>query len=70
MCVVPVQVTDEPASRDQLRLLHATIQKVTLDTEELRFNTAIAGMMEFVNGVYKWDNRCGSGLRQRHCHRA
>jgi leucyl-tRNA synthetase len=30
---------------------------VTTETEELRFNTAIAAMMEFINGVYKWDNR-------------
>lgn len=31
--------------------------QVTTETEELRFNTAIAAMMEFINGVYKWDNR-------------
>jgi leucyl-tRNA synthetase len=35
------------------RLLHKTIRKVTVDTEELRFNTAISAMMEFVNAVYK-----------------
>lgn len=28
--------------------------QVTEDTEEMRFNTAIAGMMEFVNGAQKW----------------
>eukprot|EP00879_Flechtneria_rotunda_P026887 GHRR01028726.1.p1 GENE.GHRR01028726.1~~GHRR01028726.1.p1 ORF type:complete len:534 (+),score=200.19 GHRR01028726.1:97-1602(+) len=50
-------VSDEPATKDQLRLLHATIKKVTVETEELRFNTAIAAMMEFVNGVFKWSNR-------------
>ena len=44
-------VSDEPPSKDQLRLLHATIQKVTTETEEMRFNTAIAAMMEFINGV-------------------
>ena len=27
---------------------------MTEDTEELRFNTAIAAMMEFVNGANKW----------------
>jgi leucyl-tRNA synthetase len=53
-----VQVTDEPASKEQLRLLHATIKKVSTETEEMRFNTGIAAMMEFINGVYKWDNRC------------
>lgn len=33
---------------------------MTTETEELRFNTGIAFMMEFVNGVYKnWgDSRC------------
>jgi leucyl-tRNA synthetase len=30
-------------------MLHATIKKVTEDTEHLRFNTAIAQMMTFVN---------------------
>ncbi len=44
-------------SKEQLRLLHATIKKVTTETEELRFNTAIAAMMEFINGVNKWDTR-------------
>ena len=34
---------------DQRRMLHATIQKVTEDTESMSFNTAIARMMEFVN---------------------
>ena len=28
---------------------------VAADTEEMRFNTAIAVMMEFVNAAYKWD---------------
>jgi leucyl-tRNA synthetase len=56
--VLFLQVTDEPASKEQLRLLHATIKKVSTETEEMRFNTGIAAMMEFINGVYKWDNRC------------
>ena len=43
----------EPAP-DQARLLHATIKRVTEDTAALRFNTAIAAMMEFVNGALKW----------------
>jgi len=50
-------VSGDAPSKDQLRLLHATIKKVTTETEELRFNTAIAAMMEFVNAVYKWPNR-------------
>ena len=77
-------LTDAPPSRDQLRLLHATIKRVgcvwtpnlklciiiaecmmaakahmclqvTEETEGLRFNTAIAAMMEFINGAYKWE---------------
>lgn len=50
-------VSDETPTRDQLRALHLTIKKVTVETEEMRFNTAIAAMMEFMNAVYKWDNR-------------
>jgi leucyl-tRNA synthetase len=45
---------DEP-DRDQLRVLHETIQRVTEDVESLDFNTAIAAMMEFVNAANKWD---------------
>eukprot|EP00775_Hariotina_reticulata_P005133 gene5133-5373_t len=55
-------VSDEPATKEQLRLLHSTIKKVTVETEELRFNTAIAAMMEFINGVYKWDSRPRAAL--------
>jgi leucyl-tRNA synthetase len=32
-----------------------TIRRVTEDIEGLRFNTAIAAMMEFVNAAFKWD---------------
>jgi len=35
--------------REMLRKLHQTIQKVTEDLEGMRFNTAIASMMEFTN---------------------
>ena len=36
-------------NRAQLRIMHATIKKVTADIEALSFNTAIAQMMIFVN---------------------
>jgi leucyl-tRNA synthetase len=37
------------------RLTHKTIKKVTEDIErEFQFNTAIAALMEFVNGLYKY----------------
>lgn len=57
-------LSDEPATEEQLRLLHATIKRVTEDTEELRFNTAISAMMEFVNGANKWATRPRDALRQ------
>ena len=49
-------VTDDEPTREQSRALHATIQKVTDDVEALRFNTAIAAMMEFVNAATKWEH--------------
>lgn len=52
---------DEP-SKDQLRTLHKLIAKVTDDTDELRFNTAIAAMMEFMNAATKWQNRPRAAL--------
>ncbi|KAK4528718.1 hypothetical protein GAYE_SCF63G6663 [Galdieria yellowstonensis] len=42
---------------EQYKTLHETIQKVTQDTEALRFNTAISSMMQFVNSAMKWTHR-------------
>jgi leucyl-tRNA synthetase len=42
-------VADVPLAKPQLKILHATIKKVTSDIESLSFNTAIAQMMVFVN---------------------
>jgi leucyl-tRNA synthetase len=39
----------------QLKTLHATIKKVTEDLEGLRFNTAIAALMMFINEAMTWD---------------
>ena len=50
------RLSDTEPDADQLRVLHATIQKVTEDIEGLRFNTAISAMMEFVNAAYKWEH--------------
>ncbi len=47
-------VVQEEATRDQLRILHRTIAKVTDDIEALRMNTAIAALMELTNAAYKW----------------
>lgn len=42
-------VQDLPATEEQERVLHRTIQAVTEDIKKLSFNTAISRMMEFVN---------------------
>ena len=47
-------VQDAEASKEQLRVLHQTVKRVTDDIEAMRFNTAIAAMMEFVNAANKW----------------
>ncbi|PSQ99953.1 MAG: leucine--tRNA ligase [Bacteroidetes bacterium QS_9_68_14] len=48
-------ITDARPSSQQLRTLHQTIENVTDDIEGLRFNTAIAALMEFVNEARSWD---------------
>jgi len=50
---VPALV-DTPPTREQSRLLHQTIAKVTDDIEAMRFNTAISALMELTNAAYKW----------------
>jgi leucyl-tRNA synthetase len=47
-------VTDREPTDEQLRLMHQTIAKVGDDIEALRFNTAIAALMEFTNAANKW----------------
>jgi leucyl-tRNA synthetase len=47
------QVLAPEDSDDFKRALHRTIQKVTEDTDSMRFNTAIASMMELINAAYK-----------------
>jgi leucyl-tRNA synthetase len=47
-------VSDRAPTPDQLRLMHQTIAKVGDDFEGLRFNTAIAALMEFTNAANKW----------------
>ena len=43
------KIIDRELTKDELRLLHATVKKVTEDLETLNFNTAISQMMVFVN---------------------
>ena len=44
---------NEKTTQELLRLTHLTIKKVTRDIEDEKFNTAVASMMEMVNGLYK-----------------
>ncbi len=46
-------IDDIEMTREQLRTLHATIKKVTEDTESMNFNTAISQMMIFTNEFSK-----------------
>ncbi len=41
------------ASPDLLRLRHQTIRRVTEDIEALKYNTALAAMMEYLNGLQR-----------------
>ena len=47
--VMDQPVVDRAPTADELRLLHATIKKVTNDLETLNINTAISQLMIFVN---------------------
>jgi leucyl-tRNA synthetase len=50
--IVPVDELGDDEPADELeRQLHATIGKVTEDVGELRYNTAIAALMEYLNAV-------------------
>ena len=46
-------MADEKPDEAMVKLLHKTIKKVTGDTSELEFNTAIAQMMIFINEMTK-----------------
>ena len=47
------EISDEPMTKEQTRILHATVKKVTEDTDTLNFNTAISQMMIFLNEFSK-----------------
>ena len=55
-------VSAEPATEDQLKAINACVAKVTEETEGMRFNTAIAAMMEFTNAATKWDAKPAEAL--------
>jgi leucyl-tRNA synthetase len=47
----PIEEGEPPA--DLVKLLHKTLKKVGNDTSTLDFNTAIAQMMIFINGIFQ-----------------
>ncbi|MEN9809797.1 MAG: hypothetical protein RLZZ488_1364 [Pseudomonadota bacterium] len=57
-------LTDATATRDELRLLHKTIKKITSDIENLSFNTSISQMMIFLNGMAETNCRSKEVWRQ------
>lgn len=57
------KLRDSEATPEQMKVLHATIKKVTEDIESLSLNTAIAQMMIFVNEFTPLDERPLSPLR-------
>ncbi|WP_234572229.1 leucine--tRNA ligase [Rhodohalobacter sp. 614A] len=48
-------ISDKEASKEQLKVLHEAIKKVSEDIEALRFNTAISALMIFVNEANQWE---------------
>ncbi|HLZ08568.1 MAG TPA: leucine--tRNA ligase, partial [Chloroflexota bacterium] len=52
--------TNQDAEREIRRLTHQTIRRVTDDIDKFRFNTAVAALMEFSNGLGKY--LLGSGV--------
>lgn len=50
-------VQDIPMNAEQEYVLHSTIKKIGEDIEGMRFNTAIAQMMIFVNEFYKYKQK-------------
>ncbi len=46
----------EEAARDLTRLVHQTVRKVTEDVERFKFNTVLAALMEYTNGLSRvWE---------------
>jgi leucyl-tRNA synthetase len=57
-------IADDALTDDQLKVLHKTIKAVTVDTADMRFNTAVARMMEFVNYFTKSATRPRTAMNQ------
>eukprot|EP00897_Mesotaenium_endlicherianum_P007278 jgi/Mesen1/6579/ME000336S05804 len=50
-------VSEGEASREQRKAIHLCIRRVSEEVDNMRFNTAIAAMMEFINAANKWETR-------------
>ncbi len=46
------KISEEPVDSSFETKMHKTIKKVTLDIEEMKFNTAIASLMTLLNDIY------------------
>jgi leucyl-tRNA synthetase len=44
-----LKVTEEKANKDELKILHKTIQKIQTDIENFSFNTSVSAFMIFTN---------------------
>jgi leucyl-tRNA synthetase len=53
--VAETPLVDKDLTKEQLKILHKTIKKVSDDTVKLEFNTAISQMMIFINEIYGLD---------------
>lgn len=62
--VISGAVADVEAQKGELKILHATIKKVTADIETLSFNTAISQMMILVNALTNAPARSVAALRK------
>jgi leucyl-tRNA synthetase len=47
------KISDQPSSQNAVSVLHKTIKKVGEDIDAMRFNTAIAALMELSNDLMK-----------------
>ena len=54
---VTASLNEEPLTEDLTRTMHKAVKKITDDTEQLKFNTAISEMMVFVNELHKSASR-------------
>ncbi|MFH1965995.1 MAG: leucine--tRNA ligase, partial [Acidobacteriota bacterium] len=53
--IINSSIQDIVPGREQLRVLHEAIKKISEDIEKMRFNTAISAMMIFIDSAMKWE---------------